>query len=806
MKVLDLVALFFVFVQGWASLLAIDFGQDYSKAALVAPGVAFDLILTDETKRKHQSGVAILAKDGQIERKFNSHALSACTRTPQSCFFELKSLIGRQIDEPQVTRFEKKYRGIKVVAASSQRPTVAFDVNGEVYLLEEVLGMVLEEIKKRAELHWDQTLGGGSSNTISDVVLSVPGFLDQAQRTALVDAAEIAGLNVVALIDDGLAVALNYASTRDFEQKHYHVIYDVGAGSTKATLVSFSKDNETLRVENEGYGYDETFGGNLFTESLQAIIEDKFLAQHQIKPETLWSDARAMNRLRQSAEKAKLVLSANSETKVSVESLINDIDLKVVVSRDEFEEYMTEHMDRIVAPLAAAVGDRKVESVILAGGSTRVPFVQKHLAKYLGGDALLSKSVNADEAAVFGTLLGGISVSGKFRTRPIELVQHATRNFELAAGGQMAVVFNESSVSREASVALPGLKGMLGDVQVDFFEAGQLFSQYKFKNEINSTACPGGVEYFANCTLDSRKLFVLRSLEAVCADNGSVRSSLTAKPSHPGYKPLGSLAKYQSASKLRSLTNQDKQRQQRDALINSLEASLYDLRGYAEDENVVANGPPSMVRAARDMVSELLDWLEDVPATASVKDIQEKYDDVRVMRIKLETLVHHGDRLLSLAEFARLKEKALETMYKLQDFMVVMSQDALSLRANYTELGLDFEEANKRVKVKVPEVDEQELEQRMRRISDFVGVVDHFETHEGEIDAKDKETLFDLRERVLEELKEVQSTYRALKQAHEKRIRSLREQLKKAEKRLEKKAEGATESAQEAEPSGHDEL
>ncbi|KAG7928992.1 hypothetical protein KL925_001173 [Ogataea polymorpha] len=798
MKVLGLVALIFVIVQGWASLLAIDFGQDYSKAALVAPGVAFDLVLTDEAKRKHQSGVAISAKDGEIERKFNSHALSACTRSPQSCFFELKSLIGRQIDEPQVTRFEKKYRGVKIVPASSQRRTVAFDVDGQVYLLEEVLGMVLEEIKKRAELHWDQTLGGGSSNTISDVVLSVPDFLDQAQRTALVDAAEIAGLNVVALIDDGIAVALNYASTRDFEQKQYHVIYDVGAGSTKATLVSFSKDNETLRVENEGYGYDETFGGNLFTESLQAIIEDKFLAQTKIKPETLWSDARAMNRLWQSAEKAKLVLSANSETKVSVESLINDIDLKVVVSRDEFEEYMTEHMDRIVAPLAAAMGDRKVESVILAGGSTRVPFVQKHLVKYLGGDELLSKNVNADEAAVFGTLLGGISVSGKFRTRPIELVQHASRNFELAAGGHMTVVFNETTASREAVVALPGLKDTFGEVQVDLFEAGQLFAQYKFKNELNSTVCPNGVEYLANCTLDPRKLFLLHSLEAVCAGDGAVRTSLTAKPLHPGYKPLGSLAKYQSASKLRSLTNQDKQRQQRDALINSLEASLYDLRSYTEDENVVANGPSSMVRAAREMVSELLEWLEDVPAKATVKDIQEKYDDVRVMRIKLETLVNHGDRLLSLAEFTRLKEKALETMYKLQDFMVVMSQDALSLKANFTELGLDFEEANRRVKVKVPEVDEQELEQRMKRISDFVGVVDHFETHKDEIETKDRETLFELRETVLEELKQVQSTYRALKQAHEKRVRGLKEQLKKADKKADK--------TQEAEPSGHDEL
>ncbi|KAH3665876.1 hypothetical protein OGAPHI_004065 [Ogataea philodendri] len=810
MKLSGYLALFLLIAKAWASILAIDFGLEYSKAAMIAPGVSFDLILTDDSKRKHQSGVAILANDGDIERKFNSHAFSACTRTPQSCFFDLKTLLGRQIDDPEVTRFEKNHPALKVVESKNQRRTVAFTVGDETYSVEEVLGMVFEEIKKQAEANWDQSIGG-SGNTISDVVISVPGYLGQAQRTALIDSAEIAGLNVVALIDDGLAVALNYASTREFPEKQYHVIYDMGAGSTKATLVSFAQENGTLKIENEGYGFDESFGGSLLTQSLKEIIEDKFLAQQKkLKSSALAADSRANNRLWQAAEKAKLVLSANTETKVSVESLINDIDLKVTVSRDEFEEYVTQHMDRVIAPLTKAAGTANVDSVILAGGSTRVPFVQKHLVKYLGTDDLLSKNVNADEAAVFGALLGGVSISGKFRTKPIELVQRTTRNYELNAGSQETVVFSENEPSGSVSVALSGLKDTFGDLEIDFLEDGVLYSQYKFKNDLNSTVCPNGVEYYANCSLSTGKVFSLNSVEALCPGEEPVNKSLTARPTHVSYKPLGAASKYQSALKLKSLTNKDKQKLQREELINTLEASLYDLRAYVENDEVVANGPPSMVKNAKELVSELLEWLEAVPKETTTKEIQDKHDEVRVAKIKIQTYVSLGDRLLSLEEFSRLKEKALETMYNLQDFMLTMSEDAFAMKANYTELGLDFEDANKRIKIKVPEIDEQELQGRMKRISDFCGVVEHFETHEGEIETKEKEVLYELREKVLEELKEVQSTYKTLKQVHDKRIKGLKERLRRAKKKQEEKAAtqpvSSETSQQPVSSSLHDEL
>ncbi|GMF08052.1 unnamed protein product, partial [Ambrosiozyma monospora] len=178
--------------------------------------------------------------------------------------------------------------------------------------------MTFENIKGRAEAHWQEALPG-SATQISDVVITVPAFFSQAQRNAVIDSAAIAGLNVVALIDDGLAVAVNFAQNREFtEEKQYHMIYDMGAGSTKATLVSFATINGTLQLEVEGYGYDDTLGGHLFTESIKNILETKFLSMHpHVQKSEFLANAKSMNRLWQAADKAKLVLSANTETRIS---------------------------------------------------------------------------------------------------------------------------------------------------------------------------------------------------------------------------------------------------------------------------------------------------------------------------------------------------------------------------------------------------------------------------------------------------------------------------------------------------------
>ncbi|GMF86283.1 unnamed protein product [[Candida] boidinii] len=161
----------------------------------------------------------------------------------------------------------------------------------------------------------------------------------------------------------------------------------MGAGSTKATLVSFSQNNSDITIVNEGYGFDETLGGELLTSSIKELLISKFLAANpKVKLSDLLNNSRAITRLLQSAEKAKSVLSANTETRVSIENIHNEIDFKTTITRAEYEEINSPIMERITAPIFEAIQSnfergsedqpeitlKDIRSVILAGGSTRL--------------------------------------------------------------------------------------------------------------------------------------------------------------------------------------------------------------------------------------------------------------------------------------------------------------------------------------------------------------------------------------------------------------------------------------------------
>ncbi|ODV87409.1 hypothetical protein CANARDRAFT_5945 [[Candida] arabinofermentans NRRL YB-2248] len=815
----------FLLLHVLGALLSIDYGQEFTKAVLVAPGVPFDIILTADTKRKDMSGLAITTVPGskdEVQRNFGSHALSSCVRNPSSCLLHLKSIIGKSVGSTEAVKYLSTHPSVDLVESKNSRNSIAFKVAGTTYPVEELLAMTFEETKARAEQHWDISTGSKSS-LVTDVVITVPSFFTQSQRLAIKDAAEIAGLNVVALVDDGLAVALNYASTREFnETKQYHLIYDMGAGSTKATLVSLSSINGTLQVENEGYGYDETLGGHLFTESIKDILEAKFLSEHKnVKMSKLSSNGRAMNRLWQAADKAKLVLSANSETKVSIESFYDDIDFKTVVTREEFEEYIGSNIHRFTKPLIDAIGDfdlKNISSVILAGGSTRVPIVQKHLVTYLGSEDMISKNVNADEAHVLGATLRGLALSGMFRTKQMNIIEHSLSSYEIKyfeEGNQkkpsqdVVVPKGSTSINNRTAIELKDLKSIKG-FEVELFEDGQSFKSFSFQSPkgLNESSCPGGVNYSANFELSESRIFDLKSVSVLCYPEPKEpvkgeeveevkpkRTVLNAKPKYTFYRPMGTATKQTSINRLRDLTKHDKERQLHEETINKLEASLYDLRAYLEDEEVVANGPPSLISAAQALLTEYLDWLDYDASSATTKEVQEKYDEVRVHRIKIETYVNLSDTLLDFGEFERLYNTSTETIYNLQDFVITMREDALDIQTKYEENNLDFEEANKKVKVTVPQISDSDINSHIEKINEFLELFETFKNDRAQFGSTSKELLYNLRETILDELKELKSIHSSLKSVHHTRIQGLKDRLNKYLKRKEKEEKKLASSA-----------
>ena len=452
---LALLYLFTATANAAGSVLGLDFGTLNIKAALVKPGIPLEIVLTKDSKRKEAAAVAfkpnrdskgqILAEVGVFpERLYGGDALALQGRFPGEVFPNLKPLLGLPWSETAnaaVQAYKARYPALQVAQVKELGTTMfkseAF-VDEMPWSVEELLAMELANIRRNAEAM------AGKGTQVEDVVITVPAFYTADERRAIERAARLAGLDVNALISNGLAVGMDYAKSRTFpevtkgEKPEYHIVFDMGAGSTTATFLRFQgrsvKDvgrfNKTVQeVTVMGTGWDRTLGGD----SLTNVVMNDFIVKFMTKPvmknrgtpvDELRSNGRVMSRLWKDAERARQVLSANTETSASFEELLPDVNFNCKVSRAEFEQLTSEYADRVAEPINEALAAAKmtmkdVDSIILHGGVVRTPFVQKQLEKIAGGSSKLRSNVNADESAVFGAAFKGAGLSPSFKVKEI---------------------------------------------------------------------------------------------------------------------------------------------------------------------------------------------------------------------------------------------------------------------------------------------------------------------------------------------------------------------------------------------------
>ncbi|KAJ5764888.1 hypothetical protein N7520_004447 [Penicillium odoratum] len=435
-----------------SAVLGLDVGTEYFKATLVKPGIPLEIVLSKDSKRKEAAAIAFKpTRDSSAafpERFYGGNALALAARYPDDVYINLKTLLGVPFNDGNddtVKNYWSRYPALKMESAPDGRGSAALRSNrlGEAerkdaFLVEEILAMQLKQVKENAD-----TLAGKGSD-VRDVVITYPAFYTAEEKRSLVLAAELAGLKIEALVSDGLAVGLNYATSRRFpsvtdgEKPEYHVVFDMGAGSTTVSVLRFQsrqvKDvgrfNKTIQeVHVLGAGWDKTLGGDslndlIVDDMVAKLVEDKKL-KDKVTPEQVRAHGKTMSRLWKDAEKIRQVLSANSETSTSFEGLYDDeLNFKYKITRADFEKMADKHAARVGVPLEQALEAAKlklddIDSVVLHGGAIRTPFVQKQLEKVVGSSKKLRTNVNADEAAVFGAAFKGAALSPSFRVKDI---------------------------------------------------------------------------------------------------------------------------------------------------------------------------------------------------------------------------------------------------------------------------------------------------------------------------------------------------------------------------------------------------
>jgi len=409
-------------------IIGIDLGTTNSCVS-VMEGNEPVVIANEEGRRTTPSVVGFL-KNG--ERKIGDPAKRQAITNPHNTVSSVKRFMGRRFDE--VTE-EISHWSYKVIKGDNN--TVRVDIDGRPYTPQEISAMILQKMKKTAEDYLGQE--------VTEAVITVPAYFNDAQRQATKEAGEIAGLTVRRIVNEPTAAALAYG----LDKKHADqkiAVFDLGGGTFDISVLELGDGVFEVKSTNG----DTHLGGDDFDKVIMDWLADEFKNQEAID---LRKDPMALQRLKEAAEKAKVELSSGNETEINL-PYITAVDgvpkhLVLKLSRAKFESLADKLFDRCLKPCEIALKDAgynvsQIDEVILVGGSTRIPKVQEIVEKFFGKKP--NRSVNPDEVVAVGAAIQGAVLSGDVKDVLLLDVTPLTLGIETMGGVLTAMIPSNTTI------------------------------------------------------------------------------------------------------------------------------------------------------------------------------------------------------------------------------------------------------------------------------------------------------------------------------------------------------------------------
>ncbi|XP_077967380.1 heat shock cognate 71 kDa protein-like [Styela clava] len=572
--------------------IGIDLGTTNSCVAVFRNGRA-EIIANDLGNRVTPSYVSFTGN----ERLVGEAAKEEATEYFKNTLYQIKRLIGRTYDDPSVQAGMKLWGFTVINDDNKPKISVVHDHKRNVFRPEQISAMVLEKMKIAAEAFLGET--------VTDAVITVPAYFNDAQRKATRDAGLIAGLNVIGMINEPTAAAVAYGLDRQSDSERIVLIFDLGGGTFDVTIVKI----KGRKFEVKATGGDTHLGG----EDFDNIFVEYFVSEFkQQRGEDISKNKRALNRLRVACEAAKKKLSSSTNAKVQVDALQGGHDFRSSISQAKFENLNHSFFERVLDTVKNTLSDsglkkENIDDVVLVGGSTRIPKIQEMLEKYFD-NMKLKRTINPDEAvacgaAVYASSLGFVKDPAlkEFALEDviplsIGMESHGgTMNFAIPRNTKIPTKVRKNCYTVEDNQTIMKFKIYEGE--------RALAKDNHFLNEITISGIPPAPRYRG-------KVEVLLEINACGILHVEAIEKITGNSSEITIaRDKGRLSKneikrmVQEAEKFKE---RDQELKQRSGARNALENYAYTVKEGVDQKNLTGQQRESIMSK----VTEILKWLD----------------------------------------------------------------------------------------------------------------------------------------------------------------------------------------------------